>query len=147
MIMKTKLIEGGLSVDDRGKVSFVNGFNFKGIKRFYTVENHIAGFIRAWHGHKKEEKYISVVKGSALVCAVKVTNWKKPSKTVKPKRFVLSTDKPSVLYIPKGYANGFMSLTADAKLMVFSTSTLKESLSDDIRFPAYYWNPWIVELR
>ena len=93
------------------------------------------------------EKYITVVKGSALVCAVKVTDWKNPSKSVKPQRFVLSEDKPSVLYIPKGYANGFMSLTKDAKLMIFSTSALKESLNDDIRFPVYYWNPWITEQR
>jgi hypothetical protein len=31
--------------------------------------------------------------------------------------------------------------------MFFSTSTLEESLRDDIRFPARYWDPWQVEER
>ena len=31
--------------------------------------------------------------------------------------------------------------------MFFSTSTLDESLGDDIRFPARYWDPWQVDER
>ena len=31
---KPTLIEGGLAVDDRGEVRFVNEFNFEGVKRF-----------------------------------------------------------------------------------------------------------------
>jgi len=55
-----KIIEGGLSVDDRGQLSCVNGFDFKDskIRRFYTVSNHQQGFVRAWHGHKFESKYV-----------------------------------------------------------------------------------------
>ena len=44
-----QLIEGGLAVDDRGEVGFINDFNFDRVKRFYWVSNHISGFIRAWH--------------------------------------------------------------------------------------------------
>jgi dTDP-4-dehydrorhamnose 3,5-epimerase-like enzyme len=47
---------------------------------FTWSRNHAAGFIRAWHGHKKEAKYVLVVKGSALVCAVGIDNWVNPSK-------------------------------------------------------------------
>ena len=61
-----KIISGGLAVDDRGVVSFINDFNFSNVKRFYQVENHRQGFIRAWHGHKKEGKYVYVCQGSAL---------------------------------------------------------------------------------
>lgn len=68
--MEIKLINGGLSVDDRGSVTFVNDFNFSDVKRFYIVENHRVGFIRAWHGHEKEGKYVFVVKGTALIGAV-----------------------------------------------------------------------------
>ena len=46
-----------------------------------------------------------------------------------------------------GHANGFMSLTGDCKIIVFSTSTIEESLKDDYRFDARYWNPWKVEER
>ena len=53
-----ELINGGIAVDDRGQLSFVNDFDFKDVKRFYMVENHEKGFIRAWHGHKKDVKYV-----------------------------------------------------------------------------------------
>lgn len=140
------LLEGGLGVDDRGQVAFVNGFAFEGVKRFYMVSNHRQGFIRAWHGHKREAKYVSVVQGSALVCAVKVDDWEHPSVEAPVHRQVLSAQKPSILFIPAGYANGFMSLTEDAKLMFFSTSTVEESRNDDIRFESRHWDPWqIVE--
>lgn len=138
------LIEGGLSVDDRGSVSFVNGFGFEGVKRFYVVANHQQGFIRAWHGHKHEAKFVYVSQGSALVCAVKLDDWQNPSRDLPIERFVLSATKPSILYIPSGFANGFMSLTPDAQLMFFSTSTVEESRGDDIRLDARFWNPWQI---
>jgi len=147
MIEEIQIIKGGLVVDDRGTVGFVNDFNFEDVKRFYTVENHKQGFIRAWHAHKKEAKYVMVVKGSAVIGAVIIDNWESPSKDLKVNRFILSEKNPSVLFIPAGYANGFMSLTEDAKLIFFSTSELKDSLNDDIRYDAHYWNPWHIEER
>ena len=140
------LCEGGLAVDDRGEVGFVNDFNFADVKRFYTVTNHRSGFIRAWHAHRREAKYVMVVQGAALMGAVEIDDWEKPSKDNKVWRYILSSNKPSVLFIPSGYANGFMSLTKKTKLIFFSTSTLEESQGDDVRYEAYYWNPWeIVE--
>ncbi len=141
------LIKGGLSVDDRGEVTFINDFHFEGIKRFYTIINHSNGFVRAWHGHKKESKYFHVIKGAALVCAVKIDNWTKPSPDLKVSKFTLSEKSPSALFIPAGFANGFMSLTEECKIIVFSTSSIEESLNDDFRFDARFWDPWKVEER
>lgn len=141
------LLKGGISVDDRGTVSFVNEFHFHDVKRFYVVENHKRGFVRAWHAHKNEAKYVLAIKGSAVVAAVKIDNWQAPSKDAEVNRFVLSEKSPSVLYIPAGYANGFMSLTDDAKVVFFSTSQLEDSLNDDIRFDARYWDVWQIEER
>lgn len=141
------IIKGGSSIDDRGIVGFINDFHFEGVKRFYAVSNHNKGFVRAWHGHKKESKYFHVIKGSAFICAVKIDDWKNPSRNLKVLRFTLSEISPSMLFIPAGYANGFMSLTEDCKIIVFSTSTLEESLNDDFRFEARYWDPWRVEER
>jgi dTDP-4-dehydrorhamnose 3,5-epimerase len=142
-----KLIEGNIAVDDRGTVSFVNDFNFTGVKRSYTVTNHKAGFVRAWHAHRYESKYVTVVRGSAIIGAVKIDNWEKPSKDTPVNRYVLSDKKPSVLYIPAGYANGFMPLTRDAILVFYSTATLEQSRNDDIRYPARYWDIWQVTER
>jgi dTDP-4-dehydrorhamnose 3,5-epimerase len=146
-LLCAKLLKGAVAVDDRGEVGFVNDFDFTGVKRFYTVCNHQAGFIRAWHGHRHEAKYATVVSGSMLVCCVRVDDWENPAPDLPVQRFVLSDKTPAVLYIPAGHANGFMSLTAGAKIVFFSTSTLRDSLNDDIRFPARKWNPWTIEER
>ncbi len=141
------LIEGGLAVDDRGEVAFVNGFSFAGTRRFYAVSNHAAGFIRAWHGHRYESKQVMVLRGSALVAAVLIDDWQNPSPDSEVHRYVLSDKRPAVLQIPPGYANGFMSLTSGAQLLFFSSATLAESRNDDVRFPARFWNPWEIAER
>ncbi len=140
-------IEGGVGVDDRGEVFFANNFHFEGVKRFYAIHNHHIGFIRAWHAHKKAAKYVVVTRGAALIGAVKVDHWENPSKNIKVHRFVLSSTKPGVLYIPPGYANGAMSLTDDAQIVYFCTDTLEETMQDDYRYHAQYWNIWDVEAR
>ncbi len=144
---QVELIAGGLAVDDRGQIQFCNDFDLRTIRRFYTVSNHRAEFIRAWHGHKNEMKYVYVVSGAAIVAAVKIDNWDNPGKDLEVARFVLTEKKPGVLKIPAGYANGFKTLQSDTKIMFFSTSSLEESLDDDYRFDAYYWDPWSVEER
>ena len=137
-----RLIEGGAAVDERGRVAFVNGFDFEGVKRCYLVSNHTRGFIRAWQGHRKEAKYIMAVQGAARVCAVAVDDWQQPSKSARIHDYTLSAEKPAVLFVPAGYANGWMSLTEDARVMFFSTATLDESKGDDFRFDSRYWDPW-----
>ena len=141
------IYDGGIAVDDRGEIAFVNDFHFESVKRFYMVSNHKQGFVRAWHAHKHEAKYVLSVAGTALVGAVKIDNWEKPSHDLPVGRFVCSSKKPQVLYIPPGYANGFMSLTADLKLIFYSTASLEESANDDIRFDAGYWDIWKVVER
>lgn len=138
--METRIINGGLSIDDRGSVTFVNDFDFLNVKRFYVVENHRSGFIRAWHGHEREGKYVFVVSGTALIGAVKMDD-------DSAKKFILSDRNPKVLYIPPGYANGFKTLEENTKIIFYSTSTLQDSLSDDIRFPYDKWNIWQEDYR
>lgn len=138
------LIQGNVAADDRGCVSFVNGFDFAGVKRSYLISNYRAGFVRAWHAHRMEAKYAMVIQGAAIVAAVAIDDWQNPGKSLQIHRYVLSAVSPAVIFIPAGYANGFMSLTDDLKIMFFSTSTLEESRQDDVRYDARYWNPWDV---
>lgn len=141
--MKSKnpeCIDGDMVVDDRGVVKFVNGFNFKGVKRFYQVSNHRRGFIRAWHGHRKEGKYVYVAKGSALVGAVDFD-----SSLVN--KYILSAQRPRVLWIPPGYYNGFKTLEEDTIVQFFSTSTLEDSKNDDVRIPYDEFNIWEEDFR
>lgn len=142
-----RLIEGEVRVDDRGELLFVNEFSFDDVKRFYVVSNHQAGFVRAWHAHRHEAKYVLVLQGAAIVGAVQIDDWKAPSRDNEVHHFVLSAARPAVLYLPPGFANGFKSLTADTKVAFFSTATIEESKDDDVRFDARYWDIWDVVER
>jgi dTDP-4-dehydrorhamnose 3,5-epimerase-like enzyme len=144
------MFDGGVFPDDRGLVKCVNSCVFPNVKRFYLVENWEPGFIRAWHGHKIEAKYVTVVSGSAIIAAVKVSDWENPkqdNKEFRVHRHVLSAERPQILYIPAGYANGSMTLLPGTKIMYFSTTTWEESRGDDYRFPYQHWNPWEIEKR
>lgn len=146
---RPRLIAGDLTVDDRGQIRFVNDFALAGVKRFYVIENYSPDTIRAFHGHRQEMKYLTVVQGSALIAAVPFDDPKTPRKDVSMARFVLAAVKPTVVCIPPGYANGFKALEPRTILLVFSTATLEESKTDDYRFPADYWGEevWTVQNR
>lgn len=141
------LIKGGVAIDERGQVTFVNGFDFKNVKRFYVIENSSSNIIRAFHGHFKEEKYVFVVSGSALVVAVEIDDPLRPSKDKEIHRFMFSAKEPVVLYIPAGYANGISSLEEGTKIVFFSTLTLEESKADDYRFPYDYWGKELWKIK
>lgn len=140
-----ELIRGGVAVDDRGSLRFVNDFDFAGVKRFYQVQNHRRGFIRAWHGHRLEGKYVWAASGSALVGAVPLDAPQGDLGTVRT--FVLSEQNPAVLWIPPGHYNGFMTLEEHTRLQFFSTSTLEQSNGDDIRLPFDAWDIWKEDFR
>ncbi|MDP3935329.1 MAG: dTDP-4-dehydrorhamnose 3,5-epimerase family protein [Candidatus Giovannonibacteria bacterium] len=133
-----KIISGDSYIDERGTLRFVNDFDFKGVKRFYQVENHRAGFIRAWHGHKRENKYMYVASGSVYVGVVDL-------ETEEMQKFILSAEKPRILWIPPNTAHGYMNLEENTKIIFFSSSTLEESQKDDLRFPYDKWNIWDIK--
>jgi len=143
----TTAIDGNRFVDERGYVSYINELDFEAIKRFYVVENHSKGYIRAWHGHIHESKILIAIEGAFLVGSVPLTDVRNPSKEVKVSKLVLEMSKPQAYCIPANHANGFMSLTDNAKLLIFSNKTLLESKNDDYRFPYNYWDIWNLENR
>jgi dTDP-4-dehydrorhamnose 3,5-epimerase len=135
------------AVDDRGYLHFCNSFDLTQYVRFYDVINYQSNFIRAWHAHKHESKAAIVREGSAMVCIVKIDDWDKPSKNLEIKKFFLSKHNPSILEIPAGYANGFMSLEINTKITFYSDKKINSSLNDDFRYAYDYWNPWKINFR
>jgi len=145
-----------LFVDDRGElVIFPSIMNFKNIKRAYIVRNHTAGFVRAWHGHYREGKYVTVIRGAAIIGLApldflngKSHESKSSAYNIEPLRTVLSDNHPTVIFIPPGWGNGAKNLTKDTEIMYFSDKTVEESKNDDIRFE---WNAipdfWTVQKR
>ena len=142
-----KIIQGGLSVDDRGWLSFVNDFDFSRVKRFYQVENHSRDTIRAFHGHLVEEKFVYVASGDVMVLLVKLDKVENPDKKAKIEKYFLSAKSPSILHIPAGYANGFKALSEQTKIIFFSTKSLTDSVqNDDYRYAYDYWGKEIWEI-
>lgn len=135
-----RLIVGGLHVDARGTLSFVNDFDFRGVSRFYTIRAHEAGRPRGWIGHQREKRWFTAVAGTVLIAVVRPDRWDQPSRDLPVQRFVLSAQKPTVLEVPPGHATGMMSLTADAICTVFSSGEIEDAAKDDWRFPAQTWS-------
>jgi len=142
-----ELIKGGAVADDRGRIYFANDFDLGACRRMYIVQNFSVGTVRAWHAHRNEQKWVMALSGAALACCVKIDDWETPSRDTVVHRYTLDAEHPSVLAVPAGYANGAMSLLPDTKLVYLSDASLDESLGDDIRYPARYWDPWQIEER
>lgn len=143
---KPVLIKGGIAIDDRGALRFVNDFDFAGVKRFYMVENHAVGFVRAWHGHAHEAKFVYVVTGAALVAAVRLEDARPDMPVEACFRTVVSDAAPAIVRIPGGYYNGFKTLTPGCRVMFFSDASLEQSKGDDLRLPFEAINQKIWEI-
>ena len=132
------IIEGKNFMDIRGNLNAINEFNFKDIKRFYHIKNHKNNTIRAWHAHNNETKYFYVTSGKFLLGSVNLKN-------NEIKKYYLNYEIPQIVKISSNHANGFMNLSSNSSIMVFSDKTLDESLNDDIRYPFDKWNIWKIE--
>lgn len=135
---KPHLIEGGIFQDARGSLRFVNDFSLGNIERFYITENADTQMVRAWQGHRVEAKYFLAIAGKTDVALVKVDSWNAPSPDLAVHHFYLDANKPAILAVPPGYANGFRMQTPGARLLVFSVSTLADA--EGISFPLETWD-------
>lgn len=137
-----KIIEGGISVDNRGQISHVNSLDMKEIERFYIIHQNDPAIIRAWHAHQFEKKWFHVIKGSFTMAFVKVDNWENPSPELKPEIFQLSAAESKILHIPEGYANGIKANEPDSLLLVYSNKILSVAVNDSWRYNKEMWVDW-----
>ena len=144
MSEQPKIINGGIFSDKRGYMRFVNDFNLKDIKRFYTIKHSDTYVVRAWQGHQFEKKYFYPISGSFVVAWVKIDDFKNPSNNLVSDYHILSDSKSEIISIPKGYANGLKALEPNSEIMIFSDMNLKESVNEKIRYPAENWLDWNI---
>ena len=133
------ILTGNCYSDARGKLLYNNSFNANGIKRIYLIENIDTLFIRAWQGHRIEQRWFSAIVGNFEVKLIAVDNWDNPSKALPPIVFELSSEKMDVLHIPGGYISSIQAKTDGAKLLVMADYMLGE-IKDEYRFEAGYFN-------
>lgn len=133
------IFQGSLISDQRGVIRFCNGFQFEGIKRFYSIKHLSVEIIRAWQGHKLETKYFYVINGIFLINWINIDNWQNPSKDLDINTHTLTDTQSEILIISPGHVTGIKALEPNSTMMVFSDVLLEDSRKDDYRFPAENW--------
>ncbi|OJX29625.1 MAG: sugar epimerase [Chryseobacterium sp. 36-9] len=133
-----QIIEGGRYSDERGNLFFNNNFDASVIRRIYIIENNDLDFVRGWTGHKIEQRWFSVVKGSFIIKLIQPDDWESPSNTLKIMEFEITSDRLDILHMPQGFASAIQAKEKDSKLLVMVDHALGE-VNDEHRFPADYF--------
>ena len=136
------IIEGGRHCDARGILLYNNVFDASGIKRVYLIENKDVDFIRAWQGHRIEQRWFSAVQGSFRIRLIAIDDWDNPSIMLKPVTFFLYAEKMDVLHVPSGYVSSIQALESGSKLLVMADYHLGE-VKDEYRFDVGYFDKLI----
>lgn len=137
--MFPEIVTGNSHADDRGIVFYNNDFNASDVKRFYLIQNNSTEYIRAWQGHKIEQRWFSAVLGKFQIHLIKIDNWENPSKNLIKYSFVLNAEKLDVLHVPNGYISSIQSLEDGSKLLLMSNYLLGE-VKDEYRFDIDYFD-------
>lgn len=149
MIEGVKNVPVKTFVDDRGYLTQVvqetDGV-MPPIKRIYVTGNFSKGVIRGFHKHSREWKGFFVPSGAAKFVLV---DDREDSKTYKNiDTYVLSPAGPSILVIPTGVYNGWMSLAENTIVVGISTDPFDRDNPDDVRLsPDTYGDVWTVKGR
>jgi dTDP-4-dehydrorhamnose 3,5-epimerase-like enzyme len=137
-MVKPKIIHGDAHTDQRGILIYNNSFDASEIKRIYFIENKDTLIVRAWQGHKIEQRWFSVVRGSFKIQLIAIDNWEKPSIDLVPMTFFLNSNKLTVLHIPAGYVSSIQAIEEKSKLMVMANYLMGE-VKDEYRFEVDYF--------
>jgi dTDP-4-dehydrorhamnose 3,5-epimerase-like enzyme len=108
------------------------------IKRIYVIENKNEDIVRAWQGHKIEQRWFSVIEGKFRIQLIEVDNWDKPSKNLPKIEFILKSENLDVLHVPPGFISCIQSLDKKSKLIAFTDYKLGE-INDEFKYPTNYF--------
>lgn len=136
--------KGKIFKDWRGFLVSFNDFSLDKIKRMYQIEHPNKDVVRAWQGHKIENKWFYVTRGSFAIGYVAIDNFENPSTDTLASIKVIKAEDKIVFHIPKGHANGLKSLESDSRIIVFSDLTLDEAKNDNFKFDANNWINWRI---
>ena len=136
--MIPKIISGNSHTDARGTLFYNNNFDASEIKRVYVIENATTDIIRAWQGHKIEQRWFSAIKGSFKIGLMKIDNWENPAKNLEMLIVTVNADTLEVLHVPQGYVNSIQSLEEGSKLLVMADYLLGE-INDEYRYEKDYF--------
>ncbi len=124
--------------DDRGRLMEILRSDDKIFKKFGQVymTTTYPGVVKAWHFHQKQDDNFACVHGKIRLA---LYDARKNSPTYKEvDEFILSTDDPILVAIPKMVYHGFKGI-ADCESIVINTPTLPYNYKkpDEQRLDAY----------
>ncbi len=142
MKIETFKMEGPLLVtlncfkDERG--FFLESFSPKieeTLKTAFVQDNHSfskKGVLRGMHSQKSQKKLVRAILGDVFDVFVDL---RKDSKTyLSWEGVTLSGDKPQLLFVPDGFAHGFMVLTDSATVLYKVSTIYNPKLEEGFRF-------------
>ena len=136
--MEPSLISGNCHKDSRGLLFYNNDFDLTNIKRMYVIENSTVDLIRAWQGHKIEQRWFSAVQGRFKIQLIAIDNWEKPKDSLPRLEYILKSETLDILHVPSGYVSSIQALEEKSKLLVMSDYHLGE-INDDFRYQMNYF--------
>lgn len=140
--MNITVQKGGSHTDERGTLVFVNE-EVPGIyRRFYIITQPDQDVIRAWQGHRNEEKAFYAIEGAFIIAVVHPDNFENPADNEQPEIFHINTENKNFLRVPGGHYTGIKATTEGSKLLVLSSMDLESSKKDDYRQPSDKWMDW-----
>lgn len=136
MLEEPRLVYCSGNMDQRG---FLNALELDApAHRIYIVRNHAVEQVRAWHGHPKEWRMLRPMSGLARVHLLDMEDM------ANHRGFTLSAGAGPWLYVPKGWALGWMNLHDWTEMMFVAPTHYTER--DDVHIPdtvqAGLWEPW-----
>jgi len=136
--MIPKIITGNSHTDTRGTLFYNNDFDASAIKRMYVIDNATTEIVRAWQGHKIEQRWFSAINGSFKIGLIKIDNWENPAKNLEKLIYIINSDTLEVLHVPKGYVSSIQAMEVGSKLLVMADYLLGE-INDEYRYDANYF--------
>ena len=138
IVVEPSLIKGNVYSDARGQLFYNNNFDATIIKRIYLIENREALFVRAWQGHRIEQRWFSALQGSFKIDLIAIDNWESPSKDLEELSFIINAETLDILHVPAGYISSIQSLEEGARLLVMADYGLGD-IQDEYRFALDYF--------
>jgi len=134
-----EIIKGGISLDARGHIRFVNEFDMSSVKRFYIIKNSDTELIRGWRAHRVEQRWFYVLSGSFELNIVKIDNWDLPRRDLPIQNYKLSAQELKVIHIPAGYGTAFKAIEDASELLVFADYGLEHASIDNYTWAVDYF--------
>ena len=134
------IIKGGISLDNRGQIRYVNEFDMSSIKRFYIIQNSDTELIRGWRAHRIEDRWFYVISGRFEINIVQIDNWDQPSVDLSIHKYNLSAEKLQLVHLPAGYGTAIRALEKNSELLVFANYSLEHASLDNYTWPLDYFD-------